>query len=252
MNPAIDVIGISKRYTLGFNPNHDLRDRIGFVLTHPQRLFVKKKKNEFWALRDISFQIMPGEILGIIGANGAGKSTLLKLLSRITPPTAGEIRIRGRITALLEIGIGFNPELTGRENVFLNGAIMGMTNKEIRKKFQEIANFSEIGDFIDTPIKYYSSGMYVRLAFAIASHLEPDILILDEVLSVGDMEFQKKSLSKVLEIQRKGKTILFASHNLDAVIELCSRTLLLHKGKLVAIGETQKVIKKYYTLLRKA
>jgi lipopolysaccharide transport system ATP-binding protein len=199
----------------------------------------------FWALEDVSFQVKEGEVLGIIGRNGAGKSTLLKILSQVTTPTSGQIKIKGRIASLLEVGTGFHPELTGRENVFLNGAILGMTKAEIRSKFDEIVAFSEIEEFIDTPVKRYSSGMYVRLAFAVAAHLEPEILICDEVLAVGDAEFQKKCMGKMKDVAGHGRTILFVSHNIASVRALCNKGVLLKNGKLEAAGSIENVIEAY-------
>src|SRR6266480_2268666 len=190
--------------------------------------------DEVWALRGVSFEVKQGEILGIIGRNGAGKSTLLKILSRVTAPTSGEVRVKGRIASLLEVGTGFHPELTGRENIFLNGAILGMTKAEIRKRFDEIVAFSEVEQFIDTPVKRYSSGMYVRLAFAVAAHLEPDILIVDEVLAVGDAEFQKKCLGKMKDVAHEGRTVLFVSHNMSAIESLCHRIAHLGQGQVLA------------------
>lgn len=192
----------------------------------------KSGPDEIWALKDVSFEVNQGEVLGIIGRNGAGKSTLLKVLSRVTAPTHGEIRVKGRIASLLEVGTGFHPELTGRENTFLNGAILGMTKAEIRSKFDEIVEFAEVGKFIDTPVKRYSSGMYVRLAFAVAAHLEPEILIVDEVLAVGDAEFQKKCLGKMGDVASQGRTVLFVSHNMAAVKSLCQRAIVLKNGLL--------------------
>lgn len=240
-SPIIKIEGISKKYQLGSKePYYSLRD--SFV-----NVFKKKKpKEEFWALKDINFEVEQGETIGIIGRNGAGKSTLLKILSRITPPTKGKITMRGRVASLLEVGTGFNPELTGRENIFLNGAILGMTKKEIRSKFKEIVDFSEIGKFLDTPVKYYSSGMYVRLAFAVAAHLEPEILIVDEVLAVGDTQFQKKCLGKMNEVSKQdGRTVLFVSHNMGAIKQLCNRAVLLEKGKIKTVSNTDEVIKMY-------
>jgi len=199
----------------------------------------------FWALKDISFEINEGEVLGIIGKNGAGKSTLLKILSRITEPTNGIIEINGRVSSLLEVGTGFHPELTGRENIFLNGAILGMRKKEIEQKFDEIVNFAEIEKFLDTPVKRYSSGMYVRLAFAVAAHLESEILLMDEVLAVGDSEFQKKCLGKMGDVAKEGKTILFVSHNMGAIRALCPQTILLDNGRILATGETVVIISQY-------
>ena len=200
-------------------------------------------KEDFWALKDIDFEIKRGEVVGIIGRNGAGKSTLLKILSRITEPTTGRITLRGRVASLLEVGTGFHPELTGRENIYLNGAILGMTKAEIRSKFDEIVAFAEIEKFLDTPVKRYSSGMYVRLAFAVAAHLEPEILIVDEVLAVGDAQFQKKCLGKMQDVARGGeRTVLFVSHNMGAVRSLCHTGILLAQGQLVAHGEMEQVI----------
>jgi lipopolysaccharide transport system ATP-binding protein len=201
--------------------------------------------DELWALKDISFEVKQGEVLGIIGRNGAGKSTLLKILSRVTAPTGGEVKIKGRIASLLEVGTGFHPELTGRENTFLNGAILGMTKAEIRKKFDEIVAFSGVEQFIDTPVKRYSSGMYVRLAFAVAAHLDPEILVVDEVLAVGDAQFQKKCLGKMNEVAKAGRTVLFVSHNMDVIARLCPRTILLASGQLNDDNASPFVITKY-------
>jgi lipopolysaccharide transport system ATP-binding protein len=201
---------------------------------------------EFWALRDVSFEVKQGEALAIIGRNGAGKSTLLKVLSRITEPTKGRVTLKGRASSLLEVGTGFHPELTGRENIFLNGAILGMTQQEIRKKFDEIVAFAEVEKFLDTPVKRYSSGMYVRLAFAVAAHLEPEILIVDEVLAVGDSEFQKKCLGKMDDVSRQqGRTVLFVSHNMEAVLKLCSRGILFESGCVRAVGDAKTVVPAY-------
>ncbi|WP_163339205.1 ABC transporter ATP-binding protein [Desulfopila sp. IMCC35008] len=201
--------------------------------------------DRFWALRGINLKVSQGDIVGIIGKNGAGKSTLLKVLSRVTAPTRGDIKVKGRIASLLEVGTGFHPELTGRENIFLNGAILGMSRYEIRAKLDEIVSFSGIEDFIDTPVKRYSSGMYVRLAFAVAAHLEPEILIIDEVLAVGDAEFQKKCLGKMSEVSKEGRTVLFVSHNLAAVKNLCSRAILINNGEIETEGETISVVEEY-------
>ena len=252
--PVISVHGLSKRYVLGAMAGHDtLRDQ----LTHgakavwqsfqrgPKREVNGTEAKEFWALRDVSFELTEGEVLGVVGRNGAGKSTLLKVLSQITEPTAGEIRMRGRVASLLEVGTGFHPELTGRENVFLNGAVMGMTRREIRAKFDEIVAFSEVEKFLDTPVKRYSSGMYVRLAFAVAAHLEPEILIVDEVLAVGDAQFQKKCLGKMEDVSKQGRTVLFVSHNMSAVESLCSRAILLDHGKLCMDDTARNVVKQY-------
>lgn len=204
-----------------------------------------KTTEEFWALKDINFEIKQGDRVGIIGRNGAGKSTLLKILSRITEPTSGRISIKGRVASLLEVGTGFHPELTGRENIFLNGAILGMTRQEIKRKFDEIVSFAEVEKFLDTPVKRYSSGMYVRLAFAVAAHLEPEILVVDEVLAVGDFEFQKKCLGKMSEVAQKGRTVLFVSHNMAAVRHLCSRCILIERGRLHSQGTTDEIISNY-------
>jgi lipopolysaccharide transport system ATP-binding protein len=207
---------------------------------------IKSDSDYAWALQDVSFEVKRGEVLGIIGRNGAGKSTLLKILSRVTMPTAGEIKIKGRIASLLEVGTGFNPELTGRDNIYLNGAILGMRKREIDRKFDEIVAFSEVERYIDTPVKRYSSGMYVRLAFAVAAHLEPEILIVDEVLAVGDMEFQKKCLGKMQDVAAKeGRTVLFVSHNMAAVNRLCQTGLLLEKGSIALCGNISSVVAKY-------
>jgi lipopolysaccharide transport system ATP-binding protein len=204
------------------------------------------KREDFWALRDVSFEVQPGEKLGIIGRNGAGKTTLLKILSRITEPSSGRVEIRGRVASLLEVGTGFHPELTGRENVFLNGAILGMHRREIVRKFDEIVAFAEVEQFLDTPVKRYSSGMYVRLAFAIAAHLEPEILIIDEVLAVGDAAFQKKCLGKMENVAREGRTLLFVSHNMNAIVALCNRCIMIQDGKIVRDGNTAEVTSFYH------
>ena len=214
------------------------------IQTH--NISVNTNNNErFWALKDVSFEVKNGEALGIIGRNGTGKSTLLKILSRITSPTSGSVKIRGRVSSLLEVGTGFHPELTGRENIFLNGSILGMTREEIKGKFDEIVEFSGIEKFLDTPVKRYSSGMYVRLAFAVAAHLEPEILVVDEVLSVGDAEFQEKCLGKMSEVSQSGRTIIFVSHNMIAVRNLCPRVILLDYGRVVAEGNASAIISQY-------
>lgn len=200
---------------------------------------------DFWALRDVSFEVQPGERVGIIGRNGAGKSTLLKLLSRITDPTEGRITLRGRLSSLLEVGTGFHPELTGRENIFLNGAILGMSRAEVKRKFDEIVDFSGVEKFLDTPVKRYSSGMYVRLAFAVAAHLEPEILVVDEVLAVGDAEFQKKCLGKMEEVGKEGRTVIFVSHNMAAVRQICQKGIYLDEGKIKFYSKTDTCIQKY-------
>jgi len=203
------------------------------------------KNEDFWALKNVSFEIKQGEVVGIIGRNGAGKSTLLKVLSQITEPSEGSVRMRGRVASLLEVGTGFHPELTGRENIFLNGGILGMTRAEIRSRFDEIVAFAEVEKFLDTPVKRYSSGMYVRLAFAVAAHLEPEILIVDEVLAVGDAEFQKKCLGKMSEVANGGRTVLFVSHNLASLTALCSRGIVLNKGRVQAVGQLGYAIESY-------
>ena len=233
--PIIAVQGVSKRYELGQVGMTTFRDELSRLFSPAS---AAPSAREFWALREVSFAVEPGSIVGIIGHNGAGKSTLLKLLSRITEPTAGEIHLRGRVASLLEVGTGFHPELTGRENIFLNGTILGMTRPEITRKFDEIVAFAEVEQFIDTPVKRYSSGMYVRLAFAVAAHLEPEILIIDEVLAVGDVGFQKKCLGKMQEVsEHDGRTILFVSHNMNAVERLCNRCIALKAGRVVADGD---------------
>ena len=205
-----------------------------------------RKSEDFWALTDVDFEVRPGEVLGIIGRNGAGKSTLLKILSKITKPTCGEVRLRGRVGSLLEVGTGFHPELTGRENIFLNGAILGMKRAEIKRKFDQIVDFAEVEQFLDTPVKRYSSGMYVRLAFAVAAHLQPEILIVDEVLAVGDMGFQRKCLGRMREVGRSGCTVLFVSHSMPAIEALCSRVLLLDGGKVARDGDVRELIQEYH------
>jgi lipopolysaccharide transport system ATP-binding protein len=248
--PIIEVSGVSKKYRLGQIGMTSLRDdlqRLGRRLRGIKETDAAIAQRDFWALRDINFQIQPGEAVGIIGRNGAGKSTLLKVLSRITEPTSGEIILRGRLASLLEVGTGFHPELSGRDNVFLNGAILGMRKAEIARKFDEIVAFSEIGAFIDTPVKRYSSGMYVRLAFAVAAHLEPEILLVDEVLAVGDSDFQRKCLGKMENIsQGHGRTILFVSHQMTAIRRLCSKCVLLERGKPSRLLPVEEAID-YYT-----
>jgi lipopolysaccharide transport system ATP-binding protein len=247
--PAIKAEGLGKRYLLGENTS---RDRLQQALHAVAPRWLLPKMRDIWAVRDVSFTIGQGEAIGIIGRNGAGKSTLLKLLSRVTKPTAGHARIRGRIGTLLEVGTGFHPELTGRDNIFLSGTILGMTYAEVARKFDEIVAFSEIGEFIDTPVKRYSSGMYVRLAFAVASFLEPEILIVDEVLAVGDAAFQRKSLGRLNEAAHEhGRTVLFVSHNLQAIRTFCSRVLLIEQGRLVFDGPTQEGIERYLRAIPK-
>jgi lipopolysaccharide transport system ATP-binding protein len=251
MNSIISVENLSKQYRIGTKlPYKTFRESLMNAITSPAKLFKRNGSGEdstIWALKDVSFEVQQGEVIGIIGRNGAGKTTLLKILSRVTEPTEGEVRIRGRVGSLLEVGTGFHPELTGRENVFLNGAILGMKKKEIDSKFDEIVAFAEVEKFIDTPVKRYSSGMYVRLAFAVAAHLEPEILIVDEVLAVGDASFQKKCLGKMGEIGKEGRTILFVSHNMAAVTSLCNRTILLDVGQSVAQGKTSDIVLMYYS-----
>ncbi len=245
----IEVNGISKRYRLGKIGATSFREefeRWWNIARGKGGAQTDERATDFWSLRDVSFHVDPGEVLGVVGKNGAGKSTLLKIISRITEPTTGEIRIRGRIASLLEVGTGFHPELSGRENIFLNGAILGMSRAEIRRKFDDIVNFAEIGKFIDTPVKRYSSGMYVRLAFAVAAHLEPEILIIDEVLAVGDAEFQAKCLGKMREVSRShGRTVIFVSHNMAAVKSLCNRVVWLEKGKVRAVGPADRLVVDY-------
>jgi lipopolysaccharide transport system ATP-binding protein len=244
--PIIEVENLSKRYRLGAIGATSLKDAFGQWWERRWRRTAAGRPGEFWALRDISFSVNPGEVLGVIGRNGAGKSTLLKILSRITEPTAGRAVLRGRVASLLEVGTGFHPDLTGRENIFINGAILGMTRGEIRRKFDEIVAFSEIEKFIDTPVKHYSSGMYVRLAFAVAAHLEPEILIVDEVLAVGDSQFQKKCLGKINEVTREeGRTVLFVSHNLAAISTLCRSGIYLAEGRIVQQGPTAEILARY-------
>jgi lipopolysaccharide transport system ATP-binding protein len=246
---VISVRGLGKRYDLGETVSaNTLRDALA---AGTRRLFQRSNGNhkavadEFWALRDVSFDVAEGEVVGIIGHNGAGKSTLLKILSGITDPTEGEIRMRGRLGALLEVGTGFHQELSGRENIFMNGAILGMTQAEIRKRFEEIVAFAGVERFLDTPVKRYSSGMLVRLGFAVAAHLEPEILVIDEVLAVGDTAFQRKCLGKMEDVSRSGRTILFVSHNMAAVQGLCSRSILLKNGNVSADGSTEAAIREY-------
>ncbi|WPP53305.1 ABC transporter ATP-binding protein [Catalinimonas niigatensis] len=238
---AIKVENVSKYYNIGDTSSGSLRETISNFFSSKK----KQQEEEFWALKDISFEVKKGEAVGIIGKNGAGKSTLLKILSRITDPTTGRIEINGRISSLLEVGTGFHPELTGRENVFLNGTILGMSRAEVKAKFDEIVDFSGVEKFLDTPVKRYSSGMKVRLAFAVAAHLEPEILIIDEVLAVGDAEFQKKCLGKMEDVAGQGRTIIFVSHNMHAVKQLCTRGVLLNHGVSESIGEINDIINLY-------
>lgn len=248
MKPIIKVENLGKQYRIGEGrqPYSTVRESIEKALKSPFKRFRQTtKENKFWALKDVNFEINQGEVIGIIGRNGAGKSTLLKVLSRITEPTKGKVELYGRVASLLEVGTGFHSELTGRENIFLNGAILGMRRGEIARKFDEIVAFSEIEKFIDTSVKHYSSGMYVRLAFAVAAHLEPEILVVDEVLAVGDAEFQKKCLGKMGEVAEGGRTVLFVSHQMGTVAQLCKKTLVLDKGNLQFVGDTDKAIDFY-------
>jgi len=252
---AVRVEGLGKEYRLGAQRERysTLRDRVNKLASAPFRaLRGRGERSEqnppFWALKDVSFEVRPGEVVGIIGRNGAGKSTLLKILSRITEPTEGEVDINGRVGSLLEVGTGFHPELTGRENVYLNGAILGMRRAEIARKFDEIVAFAEVEKFIDTPVKHYSSGMYMRLAFAVAAHLEPEILIIDEVLAVGDAEFQEKCLGKMGDAARDGRTVLFVSHSMGAVRSLCTRGVLLDAGWVQQVGPVENVVADYLGL----
>ncbi|MFT7157455.1 MAG: lipopolysaccharide transport system ATP-binding protein [Parvicella sp.] len=238
---AISVEGISKKYLIGHQVATSLSDRV-------RSLMGKKmigSEEEFWALKDVSFEIKKGEVVGIIGKNGAGKSTLLKILSRITYPTAGRFEMNGRVSSLLEVGTGFHPELSGRENIFLNGTILGMSRREVKEKFDEIVDFSGVSKFLDTPVKHYSSGMYVRLAFAVAAHLEPEILIIDEVLAVGDAEFQKRCLGKMNEVAKQGRTVIFVSHNMEAVSKLCTIGIVFKEGKVDTVTDIKTAVEKY-------
>jgi lipopolysaccharide transport system ATP-binding protein len=259
-NEIISVRGLSKSYLLGHNKSNSegfttFRDELyrGVKGIAKKTLDMLKGKSivegdeveEFWALRDVSFDLKAGDSVGVIGRNGAGKSTLLKILSRITEPTSGEVRLRGRVASLLEVGTGFHPELSGRENIYLNGAILGMSRNEIRHKFDEIVEFAEVERFLDTPVKRYSSGMYVRLAFAVAAHLEPEILVVDEVLAVGDAAFQKKCLGKMGSVAAEGRTVIFVSHNMGAISELCNRGILLQAGRLIGQGPVAKILEEY-------
>lgn len=246
---SVEVNNISKRYRIGLTAKNyiTLRDTIaGFFRDPKNRLFTKMDDtNSFWALKDVSFNVEEGQAIGIIGRNGAGKSTLLKILSRVTEPTEGIARINGRVGSLLEVGTGFHPELTGRENIFLNGAILGMKHSEIEKKLDEIIAFSEVEKFVDTPVKRYSSGMYLRLAFAVAAHLDPEILVVDEVLAVGDAEFQRKCLGKMSDVANQGRTVLFVSHNMSAIMRLTTQTVVLEHGRVAMQGPTSEAVDYY-------
>ena len=253
--PVIMVEALSKSYRIGHKAEKypTFRDALAGAVKAPFRRLgalaggaAMAKSETFWALKDVSFEVQKGEVMGIIGRNGAGKSTLLKILSRITEPTSGRVRLRGRVASLLEVGTGFHPELTGRENIFMNGAILGMRRAEIKRKFDEIVAFAEVEKFLDTPVKFYSSGMYVRLAFAVAAHLEPEILIVDEVLAVGDAEFQKKCLGKMEAVSKgEGRTVLFVSHNMGAIKVLCSSALVLQSGVAEFAGDVNSAIERY-------
>ncbi|MBV8453761.1 MAG: ABC transporter ATP-binding protein [Deltaproteobacteria bacterium] len=257
MRPIIKVENVSKRYWLSQRDHYSmLRDRIAACYKAPLRAITSRFRHagrlkvdpaSVWALQNVSLEVQPGEVLGIIGRNGAGKSTLLKILSRITEPTGGRIELYGRVGSLLEVGTGFHGELTGRENIFLSGAILGMRKAEIARKFDEIAAFAEIEQFIDTPVKHFSSGMYTRLAFAVAAHLEPEILLVDEILAVGDMAFQKKCLGKMGDVARHGRTVFFVSHNLPSVEALCSRCLFFSRGRLAGDGSVNEILRRYMT-----
>lgn len=260
MKSILEIRNVSKQYEIGSQRAvrmDSFRELIEQTATAPFRALMGKKEKAivpeqpyiFWALKDVSFDIPQGQVLGIIGRNGAGKSTLLKILSRITTPTEGTVTVRGRLASLLEVGTGFHPELTGRENIFLNGAILGMRKAEISRRFDEIVAFAEVEKFLDTPVKHYSSGMFVRLAFAVAAHLDPEILIVDEVLAVGDVAFQKKCLGKMGEVSRGGRTVLFVSHNMVAVENLCSRGIVLHQGNLCFDGSSKAAIQYYLNSL---
>jgi lipopolysaccharide transport system ATP-binding protein len=252
---AISVAGLSKQYTLGNTAGgysrltEELSDAFARLLRRQSGEHLERTKRKIWALRDVDLEVATGDVVGIVGRNGSGKSTFLKVMSRITEPTEGRVVIHGRISSLLEVGTGFHPELTGRENVYLNGAILGMRKREIDAKFDEIVGFSEVERFIDTPVKRYSSGMAVRLAFAVAAHLEPEILIVDEVLAVGDASFQKRCIGKMSEVADSGRTVLFVSHNLGAVAELCNRAVLLDDGHLIEDGSVGSVLESYARLI---
>jgi lipopolysaccharide transport system ATP-binding protein len=247
---ALRIRGLGKQYTIGARAErHDtLRDRIAAAAVRPFRRLAPgglDASATIWALRDVTHEIRRGEVVGIVGGNGAGKSTLLKILSRITTPTEGEVDIHGRVGSLLEVGTGFHADLTGRENIFLNGAILGMRKAEIERKFDDIVRFADIDEFIDTPVKRYSTGMYVRLGFAVAAHLEPEILIVDEVLAVGDVHFQRKCLGKLNDVARSGRTVLFVSHNMAAIQRLCTSAMLLQHGRLVRVGNVRSIVAAY-------
>lgn len=257
--PVIQVSGLGKAFSIysGHGPNKSLSDTIADVLASPLKTLKRigsltSPREKIWALRNINFDVQEGEVVGIVGRNGAGKSTLLKILSRITEPTEGQAIIRGKLGALLEVGVGFHPDLTGRENVYLNGVILGMRKAKVDRLFEEIVNFAEIEKFIDTPMKHYSSGMYVRLAFAVAAHLDSEILVIDEVLAVGDASFQNKCLGKISDVARQGRTVLFVSHNTPTVMALCTRAILLDKGEVIADGAPKVVLNQYLSTVENA
>ncbi|MEK7594269.1 MAG: ABC transporter ATP-binding protein [Patescibacteria group bacterium] len=257
MKPVIEIKNLSKSYDISHQSSNragygTLKDDFENFIKHPLGGGKTKENHEtFWALKDVSFEVNKGEIFGVVGQNGSGKSTLLKILSRIVDPTEGSVHMRGRAASLLEVGTGFHPELTGRENIFLNGSMLGMSIQETKKKFNDIVEFSEIEKFLDTPVKFYSSGMYVRLAFSVAAHLEPDILILDEVLAVGDAGFQKKSMNKILATMQEGRTVLIVSHNISILKTLCNRGVLLKNGEIKAFGDIETVASVYAGILPK-
>ena len=248
MKPIIRVQGVSKKYRIGApRPTSvTLRDTLTNMVRTPFKIGQHAATETIWALRDVNFEVYPGEVLGMIGPNGAGKSTLLKILSRVTEPTTGRIELYGRSGSLLEVGTGFHPELSGRENIFLNGAILGMGRREIAQKFDEIVAFAEVERFIETPVKHFSSGMYLRLAFAVAAHLDPEILIVDEVLAVGDARFQRKCLQKMEDVGHQGRTVIFVSHSMAAISRLCSRTILINAGRVMGDGPTDEIVNSYF------
>lgn len=248
MKPIVSVRNISKLYHVGLPQNErpTLRQAVTSAVKSPfARLNGRPADDTIWALKDVNFEAMPGEVIGIIGRNGAGKSTLLRVLARITKPTSGEIDIYGRLGTLLEIGTGFHPELTGRENIFINGTILGMRLQEIKRKFDEIVAFSEIERFLETPVKHYSTGMYLRLAFSIAAHFEPEVLLIDEIIAVGDINFQEKCFAKMRAVSQEGRTVFLVSHNLDSIHKLCKRVLLLQAGRLCEEQDAEKVLVQY-------
>lgn len=248
MKPVVEVSDISKSYQISHQNKaayRTIKDDFGNLVKKPFGGGRKDAEETFWALKDISFEVNQGEAFGIVGENGSGKSTLLKILSRIVDPTTGSVKLHGKVASMLEVGTGFHPELTGRENIFFNGSMIGMSKKEITRKFDDIVSFSEVEKFLDTPVKFYSSGMYVRLAFAVAAHLDSDILIIDEVLAVGDAKFQKKSLNKMNSIAKDGRTILFVSHSMSSVKQICSKAMFLDKGKIKYMGEAEFVTNQY-------